>query len=583
MTAPQITVSLDLALANVDGDVAERIAPDARVQAVRSTPVSPSTPHPGRRTSLPPQESDSTMNALTTRRGRSRILGIGAAGLAVALTLTSCAAPEEPGTSTGEGGEPAADQTLSVALSVEPPAISSTGDLGGPANVVFGLIHRGLTKYDNEGEVTNALAEKIESEDGKVYTVTLRDGLTFSDGTPLTSANVKNSLLHWADPAAAAHSYTGMSNIASIETPDEKTAVITLQDVNMSFEEYLADTAAPILPDAALEPGADAWVGAGPFTLADWNQGMSMTLEKNENYFDADEVILEQIDIGFYTDPTARLNALTSGSVDFVESVPWESFDTLEATPGVKLDAQTSMFQYVMFNVTREGPLQNPLVREAIAYAINRDNSVDAAFYGHGAPLAGIDGAGDKGENIWSHDPEKAKKLLAEAGYPDGFSTTLMGFSGGFYQDLALSIQADLKEVGIDAQLDLPDLATHQQRKFEGDYDMTINGTYPTVSDPLEYLSTIVVGGPKSNSRSFGYNNEKLNQALAEGQALTGDAEREEALEKVLEIIQKDVPVAMFNLREVGFAHTDKLVGFATLPRVAPFSSVTLENAYLTE
>jgi glutathione transport system substrate-binding protein len=523
------------------------------------------------------------MNALTTRSGRSRVLGIAATGIAFALALSSCAAGEDAGTAPDSEAPASADQSLSIALSVEPPAIAANGDLGGPANVVFGLIHRGLTKYDNDGEVVNALAETIESEGGQVYTVTLREGLTFSDDSPLTSANVKNSLLHWADPAAAAHSYAGMSWIDSIETPDDLTAVITLKGVNTSFEEYLADTAAPILPDAALEPGADAWVGAGPFELESWEQGLSMSLVKNESYFDADAVTLESIDLGFYTDATARLNALTSGSVDLVESVPWESFDTLEATEGVTLDAQTSMFQYLMFNVEQEGPLQDPLVREAIAYAINRDNSVDAGFYGHGAPLAGISGAGEEGENLWSYDPEKAKELLAEAGYPDGFSTKLLAFSGGFYQDLALSIQADLKEVGIDAELDLPDLATHQQRKFDGDYEITINGTYPTVSDPLVYLPALVVGGPKSLGRSAGYNNEELNAAIEAGQAETDEAARAEALDAVLDIIQKDVPVAMFNLREVGFAYTDDLVGFATLPRVSPFSSVTLENAYLTD
>lgn len=522
------------------------------------------------------------MNALTTRRGRSRLLGIAAVGLAFALALTSCASPDQP-EKAAASAKPGSNQTLKVALSVEPPSISSTGDLGGPANVVFGLIHRGLTKYGNDGKVTNALAKKIESKDGKVYTVTLRDKLMFSDGSPLTSANVKNSLLHWADPASAAHSYTGMSNIASIDTPDDKTAIITLKRVNTSFEEYLADTAAPILPDAELQPGAKAWVGAGPFTLSKWDQGLSMTLTKNEHYFAADKVILKEIDLGFYTDATARLNALTSGSVDFVENVPWESFDTLAASPGVKLDAKTSMFQYLMFNVAKEGPLQNPLVREAFAYAINRDNTVAAAFYGHGAPLAGILGSGKKGENLWSYDPKKAKQLLAQAGYPDGFKIKFLSFAGGFYQDMAVSIQSDLKKIGVDAELDLPDVATHQKRKFDGDYELTLNGTYPTVSDPLEYLSTLVVGGPKSNARSFGYDNKDLNQALADGQALTDKGERAKALDKVLDIIQKDVPVAMFNLREVGFAHTDKLVGYATLPRVAPFSSVTLETAYLTE
>jgi ABC-type transport system substrate-binding protein len=515
-----------------------------------------------------------------TRHRRSRLTAAFALTVAGVLALSACS---NAGSATTATSEPSADQTLAIGLSFEPAAITSTGDLNNAQNIVFGLIHRGLTKYDTDGSVVNALAETIETDDNKTYTVTLRDGLAFSDGSPLTSANVKNSLLHWGDPAVAAHSYTGMKQIASIETPDDLTAVITLSAVDTSFEQYLADTAAAILPDEALVAGSDALVGAGPFSLENWDQGLSMTLVRNDEFYAADEVTLEEIDVTFIADSAARINALSSGSVDWIDSVPWESFDSISDGAGVVLDAQTSMFQYLMFNVEQSGPLQNPLVREAIAHAINRENTVEAGFYGHGEALAGIQGAGEKGEKLWDFDPAKARDLLAEAGYPDGFSISLLGISGNFYQDMATSIQADLKEIGIDVTLDLPEVSSWSNKIYEGDYQLAINGTYAVVEDPLVYLSSLVVGGPKSNGRSLGYNNDELNSVLAAGQAATDPAERQDYLDQALAIIQTDVPLATFNLREVGFAHVDKLQGFATLPRVAPFSSYSLEQAYLVD
>mgnify|MGYP001032833076 CR=1 FL=1 len=474
----------------------------------------------------------------------------------------------------------ASEQVLRMGMPYEPPRISAYGDLGAANFFVFTLIHRGLVSFDAQDQLENALAESIDTTDQQTFVVTLREGLKFSDGTPITTANVQASLLHWAKPEVASHAYAGMKDIDTIEVTDDRVLTIRLKQVNASFLEYLADPAAAIMPDAALADGnVSAEIGAGPFRLADWDKGISMTFEKNDNYYDAENVYLERLEGTLYTDATARLNALYGGDVDFIDVVPWEAFDQIAGTPGLVMDEASANFQYVMFNVG-VAPFDNPLVRQAVAYAINRDNSIRAAFYGHGRTLYGpLNGQEDT--ELWTYDPQKAKDLLAEAGHADGINAKFLTIGGHFYQDIALSLQADLKAVGINLELDAPDVATRNQRTVAGDYEITMNGAFMTVSDPLSYLATLV-SGPPSMSRSVGYENAQLNQTLEEGFRSADPAVREAKLAEALEIIKTEAPVAFFNTRNAGYAYTERLKGFSALDNVAPYSAYTLEHAYLS-
>lgn len=510
------------------------------------------------------------------QRGRARLRNV-AASLLFGVSLLAgagAALAQAP-------ADMASEQVLRLGLPYEPPRISAFGDLGAAGFFTFTLIHRGLAAFDAEGKVVNALAESIDTADQQTFTVKLREGLKFSDGSPLTAENVKSSLLHWANPEVASHAYAGLKDIDTIEIADERTLTVKLKQVNASFVEYLADPAAAIVPDAAMQDAnASAQIGAGPFVLTNWDKGISMTFEKNPNYYDAANVHLTRLDGTLYADATARLNALYSGDVDFIDVVPWESFDQIAGTPGLVMDEASANFQYVMFNVAVQ-PFDNPLVREAVAYAINRDNSIKAAFYGHGRTLYGpLNGTEDT--NLWTYDPEKSKALLAEAGLADGFSAKFLTIGGHFYQDIALSLQADLKAVGIDIELDAPDVATRNQRTIEGDYEITMNGAFMTVSDPLGYLSTLV-SGPPSMSRSVGYDNPTLNQALEDGFRSADPAVRKAKLDEALAILKTDVPVAFFNTRNAGYAYADRLKGFAALDNVAPYSAYTLEHAYLAQ
>lgn len=507
-------------------------------------------------------------------RSKRKTIGLAVSAIAVAgaLALTGCSGSAAVG---GESGEAA--QVLRFAISNEPTKLTTGMNEGTVANTMLTLIHRGVMTYDSNGELTEGLAEKVEQTDALTYDVTLREGLTFQDGSALTAENVKNSLDYYSDESVGSSLLAGLDDIASIDVIDDTHLVIHLSAANSAFLSYLATPSAAIVPDNSLNSEGNNWVGAGPFSLANHDKGVGLVLEKFDDYHAADEVSLEKIDMSFYADGEARTNALISGDVDFIDYVPWENFDRVSDTPGLTLDAQAGPFQYVNFNVS-EGPFADRKVREAVAYALNRENSVTAAFLGHGQalfgpPISETDPAFDPSmKSLWSYDPAKAKSLLAEAGYPDGFEATLLTTSQyKFLQDTALSVQADLEAIGIKVTLDAPDWPGRIAKGNAGDYDIAVSGAAGMVADPT-YINGYVTG-PNDYSRSVGYNNAELNAALDDGLRASSDSDKNKAYKRAFEIIRTDVPFVTLSMRDQAFAFNSKVTGFKNLPGFLSFYS----------
>jgi len=503
------------------------------------------------------------------RRPRARSIAAAVAVIGTAVALTGCSAGSPAPTA-------AAEQTLRFGLSGEPQDMKVGADQGATGYMLDALIHRGLMSYDASGALVPGLAESFEEIDPATYSFTLRDGLTFSDGTPLTSANVKNTLLFLADPANGARTLAAMRNIVEVETPDERTAIVHLSENNADFVAYLADSTAFIAPDEALSADAVSTIGAGPFTIQEDEAGVQLVLAKNDAYYGAEDVALDTIDLVFYADGTARTNALISGDVDLIDYVPWEQFAALESTNGVTVDVQNGLLMDIEFNVT-DGPFADPKVREAVAYAVNRDSVVDAAFFGnakaiYGPPiLESSDYYTAESQELWEYDPEHAKELLAEAGYPDGFSTTILTTSQYvFHQDTAITVQADLKEIGIDATLDSPDWAARMEKATSGDYQIKINGWGGIVPEPA-YLESYL-GGPDL-AKSFGWTNPAIMQALAEGRTAADVDSRKAAYTEAIDLIASDVPFVPLVQRGQAFAYNAKVSGFANLPGFLTFFS----------
>lgn len=489
------------------------------------------------------------------------------------LALSACAG----GGGTESSGSGSGTEAIRFGISNEPGNLITGVDQGAVGNTMMTFIHRGLTAYNNEGKVVEGLAESVEMTDPTTYTFKLRPGLTFHDGSPVTASNVKASLEYYANKANGSTLLVGLQDIKEVEVKDDHAGVIHLSGPNSAFLEYLAIPTAAIVPDKSLAKDVPNQIGAGPFVLKEHNRGVNLVLTKFDQFYNADEVKLPGIDVSFYSDGSARTNALLGGDVDIIDYVPWPDYDRVSGTDGMTLDAKTGPLQFIQFNVTK-GPFADAKVRQAVGYALNRENAVEAAFQGHGKPLTGITIPQDNpaydpaNTGLFSYDVAKAKSLLAEAGYPNGFEAKMLTTSQyTFLQDTALSAQADLAAIGIKVTLDAPDWSTRVAKGNSGDYDLAVAGGAGVVADPT-YIKGLV-SGPNSFLRSFGYDNPALNAKLDEGLRATTDEAKKAAYNAALKIMQADVPYAPINTREQAFAYNSKVSGFKTLPGFLSFYS----------
>lgn len=463
------------------------------------------------------------------------------------------------------------DNTLVFGLSANVGALTYGPSRGAAQFIVNQQIHRGLVKFDVNGVVVPALAESFEALDPSTYAFTLRENLVFHDGTPIDAAAVKASLEYLSDPSVGAAIYSALATLEAIETPDERTVIVRLSTPNASFLDYLADPNAGISPAAALAAGAANWIGAGPFALESNDSGVGLNLVRADTYYDADNVALEAVRFIFYPDSPARTNALIAGDVDMIDFVGWEDFERVEAQRNLVLDAVFGPFVYTVFN-NENAPFDDPKVRQAIAHAINRDNVVAAAFYGNGAPLNGVPASpgNDRYDpqmgELWEYDPAKARSLLAEAGVAEGLEVTLLTTSTfAFFRDMALSIQADLRAVGINAELDAPDWATYNASRNAGNYDLAVAGGAPSVTGPV-YLSAYTLGAPASSFGSYGFDGSAIVAHIRAGEAIADDAAARAEYLKAAELIADTVAFLPLAQRSQAFAYSDRIEGFKNIP-----------------
>ncbi|MBW9093063.1 hypothetical protein JNB62_05155 [Microbacterium jejuense] len=492
--------------------------------------------------------------------------------LAGVVSLAACGAGDA-----GSGED--VPQVLTYGISGEPQPIKAGLNQNSIGYLMDALLMQGLLRWNEEGEIETALAESYEQVNNSTYTFTLRPDLTFSDGTPLTAEDVKRTFEFLANPANAAYTVAGMSRIDTITTDGDSSLTVTLKENDPDFLSYVANPTAFIVKEDELSADATVTVGAGPFVIEDQTQGVGMELVPNENYYDPESVTLERIELEYYTDATARTNALLSGDVDMIDYPAAQDFERLESAPGIVLDAQPAPLIALTFNAA-EGPFANPLVREAVAYAVDRDHVASAADAGQADPVygpvlqEGSPFATERSQSLYSYDPEKAKELLAEAGYPDGFDATILTMSQyPYHQDTAIAVQDDLKKVGINLTLDSGDQPTWVQKATAGDYEVKTTGGAGLIPDP-SYLESWYFANATYTSTN--YENEELRQALIDGRTAETEEERVAAYERAFEIVAVDPPRVDLTQRYNGYAYKDTIQGFKNIPG---FLSLFSQNA----
>lgn len=364
----------------------------------------------------------------------------------------------QPGGSAGTEQPPAAadhpnEITVGIAQDLDESLDPHKAVAAGTKEVMFNVFE-GLVKPTPDGDLIPAVAEKYEiSEDQLTYTFTIRDGIKFHNGSPVTAEDVGESLARCINGGDGVLAVEALSNIENMETADSRTISITLREPNGEFLSYLT---AAILP-ADYDRQDTMPIGTGPFKFVSRAAQDNIVLERFDDYW-GEAAYLDKVTFKIIENADSILMSLQSGAVDLFAHLT--STQVAQLGDDFNVEEGTMNLVQAMYLNNAEAPFDDVRVRQALCYAVDRQQILDLAFDGYGSligssmyPAFGkyFD---DSLTNYYPHDAEKAKALLAEAGYPDGFSMTITVPSN--YQphmDTAQVIVEQLKEVGVRAEI----------------------------------------------------------------------------------------------------------------------------------
>jgi len=420
-----------------------------------------------------------------------------------------------------------------------------------------------LVTLDQDQNVVPSLAESWDvSQDGLTWTFTLRNGLKFSNGRDLTSEDVVYTYDRMLDPATGSGQAYLLDGVTDVTALDSGTVQFTLASANPAFLSKLAtNKAVGIIARESVEDGTinTKPIGSGPFVIADFQPGVSLTLERNDDYWQEGLPYLDAVDLRIITDESVRRSALVSGDVDWVISIPAQSIDELKARDDVVVDeVPAGAYWYIGVNTTVK-PLDDVRVRQAIAYAINREQIAEVATFG--TALATQDPIPESSSWAidyapYTQDLDKARELLAEAGVADGFDLHIMPTTQ--YEEsirIAQMLQAELAPLGIKATIDTLEWAQWLEEQGDGNYETFVCSWNGNV-DPDDFFYAQHKTGEVFNFT--GYSNATVDELLAEGRATADTAARKEVYAKIDKIIVDEAPyIYLYNPLEINAFRTD--------------------------
>lgn len=508
---------------------------------------------------------------LNGRLGR-RVLSRSAVGVALSLALVACGstAQSAPGASqAGEGGG-----TLSI-------DVGPTQLLSLDANGYNSILEKNITLLIAEPLVYRDLEMGIEpglatswsvADDGVTWTFELREDVTFHDGTPFNAEAVIANFDRWDDPNLRNSTLVGIVGPALVdyEAIDEHTLQVTADQPRSGFLGMLSGWGVQIVSPAAFEEfGNDDLgtnqVGTGPFRMESIVPGETLVLARNEDYWGGAPQ-LDSVELRTIAEPAARTAALLAGEVDMSIDVEASQLPNLENSEGMQFVEQVGISEELLdINITRP-PLDDPLVRQALNYAIDMDEIAEVAYGGNLAPFQGPVPPTlfepDPSIETFEHDPDRARELLEEAGVSD-LQISLNFFPGATYGRFAELLQSQFAEVGIELELNRLEPALMEEAFLAGDFDLHFNGLSNSSGDPWQFFETMLVTDASNNIGHEGFD-EIADQIGAELDEVQLEALLNEAFEIYFEqapYIATYSPIQVYAMRE----NVQGFVGYPTL------------------
>lgn len=493
-----------------------------------------------------------------------RFLMIVSAVMIFALALTGC----------GQGGgeDVAAEkEELVIAQGADAKSLDPHGTNDQPSSRVSKQIYDTLVVTNTDMELKPGLAEEWNQVDDKTLEMKLREGVKFHNGEELKASDVKFTFERMLESDKVNHIVEAIDKIEVVD--DYKIRIITKEPFGPLLA-HLSHTASSILNEKAVTEAGDDYgqkpVGTGPYKLVEWAAGDKIVLEKFEDYYrgpaEIKRVIFKNIPEG-----TNRAIGLETGEIDIAYEIEPIDKDRVANDENLQLIEDKSLsMDYIGFN-TQKAPFDNKLVRKAVNHAINIDQIIEVVQNGAADRANSPIGPKVFGYNadieLYDYNPEKAKELLAEAGYENGFETTIWTNDNPVRKQIAEITQAQLKEIGIDAKIEMLEWGSYLDRTAAGEHDMFILGWVAVTADADYGLYAMFHSADtgSAGNRSF-LKNDEVDRLLEEGRVAVDVSKREDIYKQAQEIIVDEAPATLLYYKTQNAGAQKYVKGFKLHP-----------------
>jgi peptide/nickel transport system substrate-binding protein len=505
------------------------------------------------------------------------------------------AADDEGDDAAGDGDGQGGD--LVIAKASDLVSMDPAGSNDVPSSDVQENIFERLTTQDSDMEVQPGLAESWDQVEDDVWEFNLREGITFHDGSEFNAEVVKANIDRVLDPDVASQRAFLYEMVEEVEVVDDYTVRFHTEFPFAPLPAHLAHSGGGMVSLEVIEadyaamedgeePGSyinDNPIGTGYFEFDEWQPGEFVRLVRNEDYWDGN-ALLDSVTFKVVGEDLTRVAEVTTGDSHVAFPLSPSDIPQIDGTEDVSVLQEPSVsLSYIGFNVEKE-PFDDPLVRQAINMAIDKDQIIEGIYDGAGIPAVGpippdVFGFDDSVSGL-EYDLEEAQNLLAEAGYEDGFSTTIWTNDSRERIDAATNVQAQLQEIGIDVEVEVLEWGAYLEQTANGEHDMFVLG-WSTVTGDADYalyalFHSSMFGDP--GNRSF-IADDELDELLDAGRQEGDPDVREEIYSEAQEVLTDLAPMLYLHHQEHVFSVRDEVQGLEVLPT----QILQLKDAYIEE
>lgn len=505
--------------------------------------------------------------------------------IAILLVISACSQSSTTGDTDSSQKDLSSSSSKNEQLIISIPAEAGTLDPGVSMDnsawkITYPAYERLVAYEGNKTTVIPSLAKDWEiSEDGKIYTFMLEEGHKFADGSEVNADAVKFS---FERTLSIAKGPSGLYEIITdIRVIDPYTVEFELSNRFPPFLSTLAANYGSIINPKVIEHEKDGdlgqnhlashTMGSGTYQLEEYKKGQYYKLAMNPHA--ATEPEIKNVYFQISSDVSSTRLKLEKGEIDIAEGIPTDQIKELDSSDGVKVVKNPSLLvDYVYINIAKGNEaLQNKEVRQAISYAVNYQSIIDQIMQGFGTQFRG-----PVPEGLWGHDPnafmysydkEKAKKLLDESGYQDIELSLLYSDNKPYWEQLALVLQSNLGEIGIDVKLNKVAYATMREMLDTGEFDLSLGVWSPDYGDPYMFMNYWFDSNNwgLAGNRSF-YKNEKVDELIRKAAAISDQKEREALYKQAQEIIIEDAVYVYLAQKQFLLPMRENIKGFIYNP-----------------